>query len=124
MKYIPLNLLAETIGAEVEQTVRAIKIATFNGVIRDTRVRTGRLRGNWQTTTGAPAANQIERDDKNVQGSDGGEAQSEVVRIVKGDSVDYLTNNLPYAGIWEERDGMVARNVARIERNIRNATNT
>lgn len=122
MKTIPLNRLAETLGAEIGETVRAVKIELFNGVIRDTRVDTGRLRGNWTTTTGAPAQGEVERTDKIPQGSNGGAAQGDVIRTVKADSVDYLTNNLPYAEVWEERDGMIARNVARIERNIKKQT--
>jgi hypothetical protein len=40
---------------------------------------------------------------------------------LKGGAGDttYLTNNVPYVGVWEERDGMVAKNIARIETNIR-----
>jgi hypothetical protein len=33
--------------------------------------------------------------------------------------VDYLSNNLPYAEVWEERDGMVKKNMARIVANVR-----
>jgi hypothetical protein len=40
---------------------------------------------------------------------------------VKGDTVDYISSNLPYSAIWEERDAMIAKNVARIDRNIREA---
>ena len=35
------------------------------------------------------------------------------------DDAELLKNNVPYVGIWEERDGMVAKNIARIETNIR-----
>jgi pheromone shutdown protein TraB len=30
-----------------------------------------------------------------------------------------MTNNVPYAVVWEERDAMIAKNMLRIERNIR-----
>lgn len=108
---IPMDKLAKVLGADIDKAVRAIKISLFNGVIRDTRVDTGRLRGNWQTTTGSPAAGSVERLDPS-----GGAAQSEVARNVTADGIDFLSNNLPYAEVWEERDGMIARNVARIER--------
>ena len=121
MTEVPLERLAEMVGAEVEETVRAVKIALFNGVIRDTRVDTGRLRGNWQTTTGAPAAGQLDRVDEVPQGTDGGGAQAEVEREVTPYGVDYLSNNLSYAEVWEQRDGMVARNVARIDRTVKEA---
>jgi hypothetical protein len=114
MREIPIGQLADKIGAEIGKTMRGIKIAMFNGVIRDTRVDTGRLRGNWQTTTGAPATGDTDRVDPS-----GSAAQAEVIANVQADTVDYLTNNLPYAEHWEERDGMIARNVARIERIIK-----
>jgi hypothetical protein len=108
---VPFNQLSATVTAQLGRDMRAVKIALFNGVIRDTRVDTGRLRGNWQTTTGQEAGGTLERLDPS-----GAQAQSEVIATVKADTVDYLTNNLPYSEVWEERDGMVARNVARIER--------
>ena len=114
MKNVPIAQLAQTVGAEVSETVRAVKVALFSGVIMDTRVDKGRLRGNWQTSTGSPKLTEIERED-----TSGSEATEEVAQNVTADGVDYLTNNLPYAAVWEERDGMIARNVARIERNIR-----
>lgn len=111
MATIPLDRLAAHIGATLDETVRAVKISLFSGVIRDTRVDTGRLRGNWQTTTGAPASSATQNTSE--------AAALSGVQSVTTDSVDYLTNNLPYAAVWEEKDGMVARNVARIERTVR-----
>jgi hypothetical protein len=115
-KVIPMSQLAAVLGKEVDQVIRATKIALFNGVIRDTRVDTGRLRGNWQTTTGSPAPSEIARLDPS-----GSAAQADVKATVGSDTVDFLTNNLPYAEVWEQRDGMIAKNVARIERNIAEA---
>ena len=48
-------------------------------------------------------------------------ASGEVRANVKGFSVDYLTNNLPYAEVYEEKDGMMARNMARITRILEEA---
>jgi hypothetical protein len=120
-KIIPIGQLAAVLGKEVDEVMRAVKISLFNGVIRDTRVDTGRLRGNWQTTTGGPSNSTVLREDKVQQFSNGGKAQDDVVRTVTPDGRDFLTNNLPYAEVWEQRDGMVAKNVARIERNIQEA---
>ena len=115
MTEIRIGQLAKVLGQDIDQTVRAIKIELFNGVIRDTRVDTGRLRGNWQTTTRVPATGEIERTDEFG-------AVAEVHQNVTGHGVDYLTNNLNYAEVWEERDGMIARNVARIDRIVREKT--
>lgn len=115
MTEIPLKDLADRLEANLETLIKAVKIEIFSGVVSDTRVDTGRLRGNWQATTGQPAAfASLLRTDKT-----GSQVNAEIVATVKADTIDYLTNNLPYAEVWEERDGMVARNVARVNRNIR-----
>lgn len=114
---LDIDRFAAKTRSRVDEASRAIKIALFNGVIRDTRVRTGRLRGNWQTTTGEPAPTTVDRLDPT-----GEAAEREVRETVGADTKDYLTNNLPYAEVWEERDGMVERNVARIERIVKEAT--
>lgn len=116
MVEIPIERLAKHIGDSMENTVKDVKMAIFSGVIFDTRVDTGRLRGNWQTTNHSPAVSSALRLDASGAG-----AIREAEQTVKADTIDYLTNNLPYAEVWEERDGMVARNVARINRYIREA---
>lgn len=116
---IDIEKFAKKTQSSLSEASRAIKIALFNGIIRDTRVDTGRLRGNWQTSTGSPITSVIERLDSSEQGNDGGSAQQEVLEKVTPFGVDYLTNNLPYAQVWEERDGMVSRNMTRIARTVR-----
>lgn len=100
----------------IAEASRAIKISLFNGVIRDTRVDTGRLRGNWQTSTGKPVTVTIERFDKS-----GNTVTAEVSSVVSAFGVDYITNNLVYAPVWNERDGIIDKNIARLRRNIREA---
>lgn len=113
---IPLNQLADALGQDIDQTMRAVKISLFNGVINDTRVDEGRLKGNWQTTTGSMAEAQLERLDPS-----GSAARAEVAANVNGDGVNWITNNLPYAEVWNERDGIIDKNIARLERNIKEA---
>jgi len=108
---VDIKKIAEEKNATLDQVARAITISLFNGVINDTRVDTGRLRGNWQASTGQPERGTIERLDPN-----GTQATAQVESTVQSGAVNYLTNNLPYAEVWEQRDGMVARNAARIER--------
>lgn len=111
-----VTAIAKRMGMTLEQTVRDIQIKLFNGVIMDTRWDTGRLRGNWQTNVGSPILQPIERLDPG-----GNAAKAEVESKVVSGNIMYLTNNLPYAAVWEERDGMIARNVARLERTIKEA---
>lgn len=108
-----MRRIAAKIDASAEQLGRAVKLELFKGTIQDTRVDTGRLRGNWQTSEEAPILAQIDRLDP--QGS---AAIAEAQSVVQGVSLTYMTNNLPYASVYEEKDAMVAKNVARIKRNI------
>lgn len=108
-------------GMRLEEASRGLKIKLFTGVIVYTRVDTGRLRGNWQTSTGQPKYAVIDRNDKIVKGATGGYAYEEVFRNIQAFSVDYLTNNLPYASVWEERDGMISKTVQRINGNLKKA---
>jgi hypothetical protein len=117
MAEIPIGQLARVAGATIDQTVRAIKIELFNGVIRDTRVDTGRARSNWMTTVGAPSS--ATRQNIDQSGSD---ALAEVAATVRADTVDWLSNNLPYIEKLEEMDAMVDRNVARLGRIVSEKT--
>lgn len=106
--------LAKHMNASVEETIVAVKIELFSSVVVDTRVDTGRLRGNWQMSTDAPITTAVERFDKN-----GNLVIAEITSKVKPYAFDIMTNNLPYAEIWEERDGMIAKNSLRFESLLR-----
>jgi len=111
----PLNKIADVIGGQLEALVLAGKISLLNAVVRDTRVDTGRLKGNWQVGHNSSAGQaSILRKDKT-----GSKVRVDIVATVRPDGVDYLTNNLVYAEVWEERDGMVAKNAARVEQLLR-----
>lgn len=105
----------------IDEATRFIILKLFGGVIIGTRVDTGRLRGNWQTTASNPAANELDRKDKYEQNAPGGKAWDEMERKVDSGVVNYLTNNLPYAEVWDEVDGTIEKNMARIQRNIKEA---
>ena len=107
--------IAKRANATLDEFTRAVWIELFTGVIDNTRVDTGRMKGNWQTTVGAPAKSDIDRLDKS-----GAETIRDMASKRGGaGQITYLTNNVPYVGVWEQRDGMVAKNIARIETNIR-----
>ena len=105
---------AKKTNSTLDEASRAIKISLFSSVIVSTRVDTGRARSNWQTTTGSPNYNITERLDPS-----GNSIKEEVRATVQGDTVDYLTNNLPYIEKLEEMDSMIGKNMARIERTIK-----
>jgi len=109
---------------DADEYRQAVTISLFNSVILDTPVDTGRLRGNWQTSEGEAKTGEVNRLDKS-----GGEATTEAQQVVQSsnpDTVVHLTNNLPYAtkmefgGSDQSPQGMVRKNVARIEQILRN----
>src|SRR6056297_918401 len=112
---IDLSKFAKKTNSTLDEACRAIKISLFNSIIENSRVDTGRLAGNWQTSTGSPVTNTIERLDKT-----GSKAMREVKQKTTGiGTIDYFTNNLPYAAVWEEKDGMMAKSLARIGRIVK-----
>jgi len=115
---------AEKAGKSVDETMRAIALELFSSTIKDTPVDTGRARGNWQTTIGAPATGEVDRLGE-------GEAVKEVSATVadfSGGKVIYLSNNLPYIyrlefDGWSDQSpgGMLRKNVARIQQIVAKA---
>ena len=116
---IDIAKFAKKANKTAGEAARGIKLELLNSIIRDTHVITGRLRGNWQTTTGSPTYTETDRLDKTPQGVNGGVSQDEVQATVESNTLDYMTNNLPYAAIREEKDGMVSKNIARFNRTAR-----
>jgi len=109
-----LRKIAVQMGERVDTVQRAITIETFNSVIDNTRVDTGRARGNWQTTSATPATQATENTDKT-----GAETKAKVVAAVRPRSLMIISNNLPYIVALEELDAMVGKTIARIGRIIR-----
>ena len=105
-------------GASLDETSRAIVLELFGSVIKDTPVGTGRARGNWQTTIGAPASGTVDRLGES-------EALADVAQQTASfgaGKVIYLSNNLPYIyrleyDGWSKQapGGMLRKNVARIQ---------
>lgn len=111
-------------GDGSDKIVRAVTLSLFNGIIGDTPVDTGRARGAWETTVGAPATTTPDRIDKG-----GKQAMAEVqANTPEGaGQLTYIANNLPYIEDLENGsstqapEGMVKRNMDRIERNLKKA---
>lgn len=111
-------------GDSEDRIVRAVSLSLFNGIIRDTPVKDGRLRGDWQTTVGQPASAENGRVDKS-----GKAAMAEVVAKTPAGAGQetYISNSMPYAefiengGSQKAPEGMVKRNMDRIERNLKKA---
>jgi len=130
-------------AGSVPPIIKGIAVGLLRGIVMDTPVDTGRLRGNWQTSAGAPIYTTTDREDKN-----GAAVTQEIVKNTDPLGVTYMTNNLPYAkrrndeggALWNRKKGQkrpegvpavsvgtgvnagfVEKNFARIERNVKEA---
>lgn len=73
---------------------RGVALRLFKAIIMDTPVDTGRLRGNWQTSTGVP-----DRSIESDSDSTGGQTITRMTRTVANSrpiDILILTNSLPY----------------------------
>ncbi|WP_236225551.1 hypothetical protein [Pseudomonas pseudonitroreducens] len=102
-----------------DKIARTATIDFFSGTVKDTPVDTGRARGNWVTTTDKPAQGEINREDKS-----GSAVISEIVtKTPEGAGQEtFMSNSLPYIDKLEygsskqAPNGMVRRNLARVQR--------
>ena len=103
-----LQRFAEKTGEKLEDVDVGFKLDLFTRAVRNTRVDTGRMRGNWQVSTGAPADGETGRrqPEENIYLDPSEEAK------IQPFSLTWLTNNTPYVVIWEERDGITGRAIA------------
>lgn len=86
--------VAKNIDRLVILVQQKVALQLLTGVVNMTPVLTGRARGNWQVTIGAPTTAAVERTDK-----DGGPTISEgsaTIQSITTLGTIYLTNNLPY----------------------------
>lgn len=119
-----ITQFAEQTALSISDTRKAIILELFSSVINDTPVDTGRARGEWLTSAGAPLGALADRLDKT-----GLEAVSDILAAIpkEGDITMYLTNNLPYIVPLEyghsdqAPSGMVRKNIARLEQIISEA---
>ena len=81
-----------------DKIFRGTVIGLFSKIIKRTPVKTGRLRGNWQTDINKPKVGEVSR---LGQGAALSEVVSEAGKARLGDSI-YMVNNLPYAKAIEE----------------------
>jgi len=110
-----------------EEIRKNIILELFSSVILDTPVLEGRLRGNWQISSGSAKSGTIE-----VTDPTGATTVKKVEAFTKGLSPEksavFLTNNLPYAHRieydgWSHTKapaGMVRKNFIRVSQNLKN----
>lgn len=110
----------------VERLRKAIILELFSSTILDTPVDTGRLRGNWTISSGAPDTKTVEITDPTGQTTV--KKVEELTRgLTRDQSAVFLTNNLPYAyrieyDGWSHTKapaGMVRKNFIRVSQNLK-----
>lgn len=108
----------------MERKRRAVVVKLAGAIIQDTPVLSGRLRGNWQFSVGAPVTTAI----ADVRPGEAAQAEAaEVAAALVGDQTFYGRNNLPYAYRVEYEGwshtkapaGMMRKNVARFDTLLR-----
>ena len=85
---------------------KKIALLALTGIVMKTPVKTGRARGNWQTTINTPATGDLETVDKS-----GGSVVNEglaSLTSLRPYQIVYITNNLPYIQALEEGSSMQA----------------
>lgn len=105
---------AKKVGKTTDQACRGVKLGILSNIVLNTRVDTGRARGNWNVSDGSPDMSISDATDKG-----GGATISKGMGEIKAFSKTYISNNLPYIEVLEEKDGMVATTLARAERIVR-----
>jgi len=116
-----LNAIMKKSGKDLGELVQNFKIDVFTGVVKTTRVDTGRLKGNWQISESAPASGTLEKEDSTPIGQISASMVKDIGDKSTKDGITYFVNNLPYAQVYEEEDAMVRRSIARVKQNIKNA---
>ena len=108
-----LRKITDARKQDLNTASRGVTLRIFDAVVRDTRVDTGRLRGNWNASVGSPDTTTTEAVDKTPG------LRQEMRDRVSPLALNVLANSLPYAEVWEQRDGMIARAIADVERLLR-----
>ncbi|WP_421722427.1 hypothetical protein [Alloalcanivorax xenomutans] len=95
-----VSRITQQASQALSNTVADVEIQVMTLIILRSPVDSGRFRGNWQASAGAPEMGGLDR--LGAQASI--EAMESVVRALKGGRVTYMANNLPY-GPRLEYDG-------------------
>lgn len=96
-----LSKYAKKTKSDMGTAKRAIVFNLFKEPIKKTPVDTGRAKGNWFVTSGAPSTSINTKDQKTVLGSVDPHSQQQLKLVTDEFGVDFLTNNLPYIGRLE-----------------------
>lgn len=112
-----IDRINEKSTSALERSIRAATLQLGTAIIKETPFKTGRARGNWQTSIGSPASGETPR-----RRAAGAIAELRNQTQVMIGNVLYITNNVPYIYFLEYGSskltpkGMVRRNVQKFNR--------
>ena len=121
-----VNKWTINVSGDIEKLRKAVMVELFSSVVLDTPVDTGRLRGNWIISSGAPNSGMVEILDK-VGKITTAKIRDHVKKLPPEDQEVFLANNLPYAHRiefdgWSHTkapEGMVRKNFIRVSNNLK-----
>lgn len=92
---LDISAFVEKAKDRAELVARKVALDMFSKIVLKSPVDTGRFRGNWQVSVGAPAMGTLNTTDKSG-GTAIGRITGAATTLGLGQTI-YLTNNLPYA---------------------------
>ena len=98
---VPIAALAEKMQIDVETIARKVTLDIFSAVVKRSPVDTGRFKGNWNASYGAPDYTVSQHIDKTPLLSAGPRIQRAALALPVG-GVTFLSNGLPYAKRLED----------------------
>lgn len=98
---VPIHALAEKMQLDVETIARKVTLDVFSAVVKRSPVDTGRFKGNWNASYGAPNYTVSQRIDKTPLLSTGKNIQRDALALPVG-GITFLSNGLPYAKRLED----------------------
>lgn len=116
---------AGLVPRKMDMALRKVGLEVLSGITLGTPVDTGRARGNWQTTVGAPAEGDLDREDKTGALAIGAGAVTVNAWKPSDESSLFIANNLPYIEALENGHskqapaGMVGVTLARFQDIVR-----
>lgn len=114
-----LQKIADVGGVDMGEFAAKLKYEVFSDIVKRTRVDTGRLRANWQIADGYAPKGVLARKSSLPEGTAPNYQFMEILEGSTEEGVTYFVNNLPYAGVYEEKDAMVGGAVAGLTARVR-----
>jgi len=114
-----LQRIADKSAVDIEVLSVGVKVAIFSDVVFNTRVDTGRLKGNWQIQNNKYTPRTLTTFDKTKKVTMSANSSFKIERGSLPSSITYFTNNLPYAEAWEIKDGMIAKAISKARQDVK-----